>query len=74
MTSLVFALLEHHIIMASLCSHHIHIMCMMSSCSHCDVIVFAHESLLQSWCMTDRPSHMIGRPSHDLKAHDHENT
>ena len=69
MTSLVFALHEHHVIMVpshwhdvgmtSFCSHCICITCVMSSHSHHDVIVFAHESQFQLLCMTDSHLHVM---------------
>ena len=83
MRSLVFMLPDHHIIMVhftltcigmtSLCSHCVHIAHVMSSHFHHDVIAFTHESQLQSWHVTDRPSYVTGRPSHDLKEHNMSN-
>ena len=35
------------------------------------IAVVAHDR--QTLCMTGRPSHMTGGPSHDLKAHDMSN-
>ena len=76
--SLVFALPEHHVIMVrmtSSCSHCIGITCMMSSHLHRDIIVITCKSWLQSWCMTDRPfKHDRQTFVHDIQtiAHDRQ--
>ena len=75
--SLVFTSHASHWYGIGMTSSYSHCICMtyvISSCSHHDVIAITHESQLQSWCMTDRPLHMTGRPSCDIKVHGNENT
>ena len=78
-TSSWFASHWHDVDMTSSCPHHACIAGVTSSHLHHDFIAIAHESRLQSWCMTDpscitgRPLLMTGRPLHDPKAHDMSN-
>ena len=76
MVSLVFVLLVYHVIMdhftwhdidmTSSHLHHIHIVHVTLSCSHCDIITFMHESQLKSWLVTRRHLHDLNACNHEI--------